>query len=64
VGLERVCLLVHTKRGMKPLDYELVELMERYGFVGSFIQIDQLFSCKCAVLNSLCFLPDIEASTS
>ncbi|XP_066333684.1 uncharacterized protein [Miscanthus floridulus] len=30
VGLERVCLLVHTKRGMKPLDYELVELMERH----------------------------------
>ncbi|BAF13606.1 uncharacterized protein [Oryza sativa Japonica Group] len=29
VGLERVCLLVHTKRGMKPLDYELVDLMER-----------------------------------
>ncbi|PUZ36389.1 hypothetical protein GQ55_9G034300 [Panicum hallii var. hallii] len=30
VGLERVCLLVHTKRGMKPLDYELVDLMERH----------------------------------
>uniref|UniRef100_A0ACD6A9H6 Uncharacterized protein n=1 Tax=Avena sativa TaxID=4498 RepID=A0ACD6A9H6_AVESA len=30
VGLDRVCLLVHTKRGMKPLDYELVDLMERY----------------------------------
>ncbi|RLN42239.1 uncharacterized protein C2845_PM01G22170 [Panicum miliaceum] len=24
------CLLVHTKRGMKPLDYELVDLMERH----------------------------------
>ncbi|EMS51412.1 putative GTP-binding protein EngB [Triticum urartu] len=30
VGLDRVCLLVHTKRGMKPLDYELIDLMERY----------------------------------
>ncbi|TVU44430.1 hypothetical protein EJB05_03871 [Eragrostis curvula] len=30
VGLERVCLLVHTKRGMKPLDYELVDLMEKH----------------------------------
>lgn len=29
VGLDRVCLLVHTKRGMKPLDYELIDLMER-----------------------------------
>ncbi|KAJ4752628.1 P-loop containing nucleoside triphosphate hydrolases superfamily protein [Rhynchospora pubera] len=29
VGLQRVCLLVDTKWGMKPRDYELVDLMER-----------------------------------
>ncbi|KAK7305513.1 hypothetical protein VNO77_43419 [Canavalia gladiata] len=29
VGLKRVCLLIDTKWGMKPRDYELIELMER-----------------------------------
>ncbi|KAL8215153.1 hypothetical protein R6Q57_004602 [Mikania cordata] len=28
-GLQRVCLLIDTKWGMKPRDYELVDLMER-----------------------------------
>jgi len=49
VGLERVCLLVHTKRGMKPLDYELVDLMERCGaFIG--------LSCKYTVTSLVYFL--------
>ncbi|XP_047330588.1 uncharacterized protein LOC124934152 [Impatiens glandulifera] len=30
VGLKRVCLLIDTKWGMKPRDYELIGLMERY----------------------------------
>lgn len=30
VGLKRVCLLIDTKWGMKPRDYELINLMERY----------------------------------
>ncbi|KAK9279187.1 hypothetical protein L1049_012865 [Liquidambar formosana] len=29
VGLKRVCLLIDTKWGMKPRDYELIDLMER-----------------------------------
>ncbi|CAH9094071.1 unnamed protein product [Cuscuta europaea] len=29
VGLERVCLLIDTKWGMKAMDYELIEMMER-----------------------------------
>ncbi|XP_078158949.1 P-loop containing nucleoside triphosphate hydrolases superfamily protein isoform X2 [Carex rostrata] len=29
VGLQRVCLLVDTKWGMKPRDHELIDLMER-----------------------------------
>ncbi|KAM7496373.1 hypothetical protein LguiA_020787 [Lonicera macranthoides] len=29
VGLKRVCLLIDTKWGMKPRDYELINLMER-----------------------------------
>ncbi|XP_065847209.1 GTP-binding protein At2g22870 [Euphorbia lathyris] len=29
VGLKRVCLLIDTKWGMKPRDYELIRLMER-----------------------------------
>ena len=65
VGLERVCLLVHTKRGMKPLDYELVDLMERCAFVGPFFQVSNtrslfLFS---SVLNNLCFRHGLDAST-
>ncbi|XP_057789812.1 uncharacterized protein LOC131006669 [Salvia miltiorrhiza] len=30
VGLKRVCLLIDTKWGMKPRDFELIDLMERY----------------------------------
>lgn len=52
VGLERVCLLVHTKRGMKPLDYELVDLMERCAFHVHFS------------FNQFILLHGLDASTS